>query len=121
MAPLSETGSVDPINRPADVTEVDRPRPGGYFAVSPSDARILRAADFAIKKINSIRTTPPHHFQIMEIDHAAIQVVAGLNLAFILTIRDGDDVESHRIIVYQSLDNTMSLTKDELIDHESGT
>lgn len=120
VSPTTSTNGLGKLEIMIDVVDENapnRPLPGGYNPISPSDPSVLKAADFALKKINAAKTAPSNNFKITGIRNSALQVVSGLNLAFVMTIQSGGLIETHEIIVYQALDGVMTVTKDRILSN----
>jgi len=82
---------------------------GGYKMVAKSDAGIQKAATFALTKIK-----PDGKFTLKAVTQAAVQLVAGVNMAFSMDIQAGLVTETYQVIVYQALDGKMTLTEATL-------
>lgn len=93
----------------AENTAPETPILGGYQPVSNQDPGVLKAAAFALGKIK-----PAGDYKLLGVTNAASQVVAGTNIAFTMNISSGSHSESHFVIVFLSLDDSMTLREDEL-------
>lgn len=85
---------------------------GGYAETSVSDAEVVKAAKFAIKK----RSRQQKNLSLITIKKAELQVVAGINYQLCLQITFKDKKSKKIIeqfvtaIIYRNLKNSYSLT-----------
>lgn len=114
VSPTPGTGSVDIIIQPENPifypTPEPMPIPGGYQVIANTDSRVQAAAKFAMGKIK-----PAGGYTVKFVSQAAMQVVAGLNIAFVMEIASGSTTESYAVLVYQALDGTMTLVRNQAL------
>ncbi len=90
----------------------NEPVTGGYAETSVSDAEVVKAAKFAIKK----RSKQQKNLNLTTIKKAELQVVAGINYQLCLQITFNDKKSKKIIeqfvtaIIYRNLKNSYSLT-----------
>ncbi|HMS40262.1 MAG TPA: cystatin domain-containing protein [Pyrinomonadaceae bacterium] len=90
----------------------DEPVTGGYAETSVSNAEVVKAAKFAIKK----RSSQQKNLSLTAIKQAELQVVAGINYRLCLQITFKDKKSKKIIeqfvmaIIYRNLKNSYSLT-----------
>lgn len=90
---------------------------GGYGDASTTDADVVKAANFAIKKQGKkVRTS----FTLVSIEKAEVQVVAGLNYRLCLKVKNKKGERVIKVVVYKNLKNKFSLTSWTEEDCSSG-
>jgi hypothetical protein len=118
VSPTPGTGSVDIIIQPENPifypSPESMPMPGGYQVIASTDSRVQAAAKFAMGKIKLAGG-----YTLKYVSQAALQVVAGLNLAFVMEIAYGSTTESFAVLVYQALDGTMTLVRKQALGASS--
>ena len=85
---------------------------GGYGDADPKDKDVIKAAEFATKKLG---TDEMSKISVVRIEKARLQVVAGLNyeLCMEVTVKRGSKKASKRYlkaVVYKDLKNRYSLS-----------
>jgi hypothetical protein len=118
VSPTPGTGSVDIIIQPENPIFYPSPEPlpipGGYQVIANTDSRVQAAARFAMGQIK-----PAGGYTVKFVSQAAMQVVQGLNLAFVMEIVSGSTSESYAVLVYQALDGTMTLVRNQALGASS--
>lgn len=90
------------------VNSVLAQRMGGYKEASTDDAEVVAAADFAVGEEGRKEDTS---ISLVAIEHAEIQVVAGVNYRLCLKVTTGDDEPKEvKVVVYRNLQKAYSLT-----------
>ena len=79
---------------------------GGYGDAANNDKDVVAAANFAV----GAKSKQNSKLNLISIDRAEKQVVAGLNYRLCLTVKDARAQQQATAIVYQNLQNKMSLT-----------
>lgn len=80
---------------------------GGYGDISKTDAGVVAAAKYAVKKRGkAVKTT----FTLVSIEKAEAQVVAGLNYRLCLKVKSRKGEKAVTVVVYKDLKNRLSLT-----------
>ena len=82
---------------------------GGYAKADPAEAGTKEAQDFAVAEIYKRNPTRA----LVEKVEAKVQVVAGLNYDFDITMTGG---ARYKVVVYRTLQNTMSVTAYEKLN-----
>jgi hypothetical protein len=83
-------------------------RVGGYKEAATDDAEVVAAANFAVGEEGRKAETS---ITLASIEHAEIQVVAGINYRLCLKVATGDDEPSDvKVVVYRNLQKAYSLT-----------
>lgn len=82
---------------------------GGYAKADPADARTQEAQALAVAEIYKRNPTRA----LVEKADAQVQVVAGLNYAFDITMTGG---ARYKIVVYRTLQNALSVTAYEKLN-----
>lgn len=88
---------------------------GGYKEVSPDDAGVVAAADFAVAEAAQKKELT---IKLIAIQRAEQQVVAGINYKLCLKVEVSDKdseakVQDVQVVVYRNLQNVQSLTSWE--------
>ncbi|MBF0440857.1 MAG: hypothetical protein HQK54_03035 [Oligoflexales bacterium] len=91
----------------------DEPTGGGYKEIDVKDPKVTLAANFAVMEINGKNKNGRPLF-LDKIVSAKSQVVSGTNYKMVLDLK-GEKPETHEVVVFYGLDNTMELTQDNLI------
>jgi hypothetical protein len=94
----------------------NRPIVGGYKPASKSDAGVKAAAEFAISERGE---TEGVSLNLVSIERAETQVVAGINYRLCLKISledDPDETQEVTVVVFRSLQKTHSLKSWEVAD-----
>jgi hypothetical protein len=88
--------------------------PGGYFEASVTNARVVEAANFAIKAeqnaMQERKDAQPASLVLVEILGAQQQVVAGTNFRLKLTVRVNEAERVAEVVVYRKLSGEYKLT-----------
>jgi hypothetical protein len=84
------------------------PMVGGYSKIAVDDKEVVKAANFAMKKQESIldRNTK---ITLVEIYKASRQVVAGMNYKMLLKVKVGDREEMVEAVVWNQLSGEYAL------------
>ena len=81
---------------------------GGYAKADKAEARTKEAEDFAVAEIYKRNPTRA----LVENVDVKVQVVAGLNYAFDITMTGG---AHYKVVVYRDLQNVMKVTSYEKV------
>ena len=92
--------------------------PGGYYDVPVTDARVIGAADFAIKAEAIVmparkKAAQPATLTLVKILSAQQQVVAGMNYRLRLKVIANNVAKEAETVVYQKLSGEYELTSWE--------
>jgi hypothetical protein len=81
---------------------------GGYASASADDAQVLAAARFAVRAAKRRRGA---RVQLVAVERAETQVVAGINYRLCLRVREGKRTHEAGAVVYENLRRRLSLTE----------
>lgn len=80
---------------------------GGYGDISKTDAGVVAAAKFAVKKRGKVVKST---YTLVSIEKAEAQVVAGLNYRLCLKVKNRKGEKAVTVVVYKNLKNKLTLT-----------
>ena len=80
---------------------------GGFSGASKTDPEVLAAAAFAVKQE---RRKLGRRLSLISIEHAEVQVVAGLNYRVCMKVRIKGSIEEATAVVYKNLKQKYSLS-----------
>jgi ABC-type Na+ efflux pump permease subunit len=108
FATLAACASPAPAPQAEQVVEREVVITGGFGQADPGEARTKEAQDVAVAEIYKRDPTRA----LVEKVEAKVQVVAGLNYAFDITMTGG---ARFKVVVYRDLQNTLKVTSYEKV------
>jgi uncharacterized protein YbbC (DUF1343 family) len=84
---------------------------GGFGNANIKDPQVIAAAKYALETKNTAMNRNGNRaFELLEIENAQVQVVAGLNYRVCIKVKLGSIVRSADTLVYQNLQRQYSLS-----------
>jgi hypothetical protein len=96
--------TLEPVPAEKDARPI--PLVGGYSRIAVDDARVLKAAEFAVREKKAVSPK----LELAAILDAQSQVVAGMNFKLLLKLADDGLEKKAEAVVYQKLDGGLSLS-----------
>ncbi len=90
---------------------------GGYRAIPTDDARVKEAADFAVSK----RSEEQEGLNLVSIEKAETQSVAGFNVRLCMTVSLDEESQQIKAVVYKNLQSVFSLTSWDVVESCGGS